>query len=62
MASFAAGDRPRCPPDAFVDIAATEEGAAVLDELYEIDGLVPVTSADFDVIRDLEVQLGDVLE
>ena len=47
---------------AFVDIAATEEGAEVLDELYEIDGLVPVTSADFDVIRDLEVKLGDVLE
>ena len=49
-------------PLRFVDIAATEEGAEVLDELYEIDGLVPVTSADFDVIRDLEVKLGDVLE
>ena len=48
--------------DAFVAIAATESGATVLDELYEIDGLVPVTSSDFDVIRDLEVQLGDVLE
>lgn len=47
---------------AFVDIAATAEGAEVLDELYEIDGLVPVTSADFDVVRDLEVKLGDVLE
>mgnify|MGYP006078425825 CR=1 FL=1 len=47
---------------AFVDIAGTEEGAAVLDELYEIDGLVPVDSADFDVIRELEVKLGDVLE
>lgn len=47
---------------AFTDIAGTEAGATVLDELYEIDGLVPVTSSDFDVIRDLEVELGDVLE
>ena len=47
---------------AFVDIAATEDGAALLDELYEIEGLVPVTSSDYDVIRDLEEQLGDVLE
>ena len=47
---------------AFVDIAGTEEGAAVLDELYEIDGLVPVDSADFDVIRELEIKLGDVLD
>lgn len=47
---------------AFVDIATTEDGAALLSELYNIDGLVPVDSADFDVIRDLEVQLGDVLE
>lgn len=48
--------------DAFTDIAATEEGATVLDELYNIDGLVPVDSADFDVIRELEIKLGDVLE
>lgn len=48
--------------DAFVAIAATEDGAAVLDELYEIDGLVPVTSSDFDVIRDLETELGEILE
>lgn len=46
---------------AFVDIAATEDGAAVLDELYEIDNLVPVSSSDFDVIRQLEDELGDVL-
>ena len=46
---------------AFVEIAATEDGAALLDELYEIDGLVVVTSTDYDVIRDLEAQLGDVL-
>ena len=47
---------------AFVAIAATEEGATVLDELYQIDGLVPVDSVDFDVIRQLEVKLGDVLD
>jgi phosphonate transport system substrate-binding protein len=46
---------------AFIEIAGTEEGAALLEELYEIDGLVPVESSDFDVIRDLEEQLGDVL-
>lgn len=56
------------PPDlieaitaAFVKIAGTEEGATVLDELYEIDGLVPVESSDYDVIRELETELGDVL-
>lgn len=48
--------------DAFTDIATTEDGATLLNDLYSIDGLVPVDSADFDVIRDLEVQLGDVLE
>lgn len=47
--------------DAFVAISETEEGAALLGELYNIDGLVPVESADFDVIRDLEAELGDVL-
>lgn len=46
---------------AFVEISSTEEGAALLQELYEIDALVPVTSSDYDVIRDLEEQLGDVL-
>jgi phosphonate transport system substrate-binding protein len=48
--------------EAFVTIAGTEDGAAVLDELYEIDNLVPVTSSDYDVIRDLEKELGDVLQ
>lgn len=46
---------------AFVEISGTEQGAALLQELYEIDALVPVTSSDYDVIRDLEEQLGDVL-
>ncbi|MEM8923088.1 MAG: phosphate/phosphite/phosphonate ABC transporter substrate-binding protein [Actinomycetota bacterium] len=47
---------------AFTDIASTEDGAALLSELYEIDDLVPVTSSDYDVIRDLESELGDLLE
>ena len=48
--------------DAFVAISDTEDGNALLNELYNIDDLVPVASADYDVIRDLEVELGDVLE
>jgi len=48
--------------EAFITIAGSEDGAVVLDELYEIDDLVPVNSADYDVIRDLETELGDVLE
>ncbi len=48
--------------EAFVDIASTEDGAALLAELYEIDNLVPVTSSDYDVIRELETELGDLLE
>jgi len=47
--------------DAFVSIAGTEEGAALLSELYSIDDVVPVESSDFDVIRDLEAELGDLL-
>lgn len=47
--------------DAFVKISLTEEGAALLKELYSIDAVVPVTSSDFDVIRDLETELGDLL-
>ncbi len=48
--------------DAFVDIASTEDRAALLSELYEIDNLVPVNSSDYDVIRELETELGDLLE
>jgi len=61
-----AGDLPadlvQAITDAFVDIAGTEDGNALLSELYSIDDLVPVTSSDYDVIRDLEVELGDLLE
>lgn len=46
---------------AFVTISESEEGAALLGELYSIDAVVPVESSDFDVIRDLEEQLGDLL-
>lgn len=46
---------------ALIDYAATEEGAATLDELYEIDGLVPVPEGSYDIIRSLETELGDLL-
>lgn len=46
---------------AFVTISESEEGAALLKDLYNIDAVVPVASSDFDVIRDLEEQLGDLL-
>ncbi|MFN3257636.1 MAG: phosphate/phosphite/phosphonate ABC transporter substrate-binding protein [Ilumatobacter sp.] len=47
--------------DAFVTIADTEDGAALLDELYEIDGLVPVPEGSYDIIRSLETELADLL-
>ncbi len=61
-----AGDLPedlkQAITDAFVDISSTEEGTALLQELYEIDGLQPVNSADYDVIRELNTELADLLE
>jgi phosphonate transport system substrate-binding protein len=61
-----AGDLPddlkQAITDAFVDISASEEGTALLQELYEIDGLQPVNSADYDVIRELNTELADLLE
>ena len=47
--------------DALLAISETEEGGAVLNELYSIDGLAPVNSGEFDVIRELEAQLGEAL-
>ena len=47
---------------AFIDIASTPDGTALLQELYEIDGLVPVDPAAFDEIRDLRTELADLLE
>lgn len=46
---------------ALIDYAGTEEGAATLHELYEIDGLVPVPAGSYDIIRSLETELGDLL-
>jgi len=61
-----AGDLPedlkQAITDAFVDISGTEEGAVLLDELYEIEGVQPVNSADYDVIRELNAELSDLLE
>lgn len=48
--------------DAFLDIAATEEGAQLLVDLYEIDGLVPVPEGSYDIMRQLEIELSDLLE
>ncbi len=60
-----AGDLPQDLKDAitaaFVDIASTDEGAELLDSLYEIDGLVPVPDGSYDIIRDLETDLADLL-
>jgi phosphonate transport system substrate-binding protein len=47
--------------DALLSISETEEGAALMSELYNIDALAPVDSAAFDDIRTLEEELGDVL-
>jgi len=60
-----AGDLPedlkQAITDAFVAIAATEEGAALMDELYNIDNVKPVEDGVYEVIRQLDVQLGDIL-
>lgn len=60
-----AGDLPddlkQAITDAFLDIAADEEGVALLQELYNIDDLIPVDSSAYDVIRTLEAELGDLL-
>ena len=57
------------PPDlqegitaALIDIAETDAGQAMLQELYEIDGLQPVDPAAYDVIRELRTELADLLE
>ncbi|WP_129667177.1 phosphate/phosphite/phosphonate ABC transporter substrate-binding protein [Phytoactinopolyspora endophytica] len=48
--------------DALVDIAGTDEGHQVLNELYNIDDLVPVDSAAYDPIRTLVDELGQLLD
>jgi len=46
---------------AFLDISATEEGATLLDELYEINEFIPVPEGSYDIIRDLESKLSNLL-
>jgi phosphonate transport system substrate-binding protein len=47
--------------EALVAYAESEDGAAVMNELYEIDGLVPVPDGSYDIIRELETELSDLL-
>ncbi len=47
---------------ALIDISESPEGAAVLDELYEITALVPVDAAAFDFIRDQLAKLEELTE
>lgn len=47
--------------DAFLDITETEEGVELLNELYNIDNLIAVDTGAYDVIRQLEAELGDLL-
>lgn len=47
--------------DALVAFTETEEGAVTMDELYEIDGLVPVPEGSYDIIRRLETELADLM-
>lgn len=61
LAASLPADLQQAITDALVAFAATEEGATTLFELYEIDGLVPVPEGSYDIIRDLQVQLGDQL-
>ena len=49
---------------ALLDIADDPEGAELLadPDLYEMDGLQPVDSSAYDVIRELRTDLADLLE
>jgi phosphonate transport system substrate-binding protein len=47
--------------EALIAYAESEEGAMVMNELYEIDGLVPVPEGSYDIIRELETELSDLL-
>ncbi|NEE00552.1 phosphate/phosphite/phosphonate ABC transporter substrate-binding protein [Phytoactinopolyspora halotolerans] len=61
-----AGDLPedlkQAITDALVDIADTDEGREVLNELYNIEDLVPVDSSAYDPIRRLVEELGQLLD
>ncbi len=41
-----------------LDYAATEEGQATLEAIYEIDNLVPADEASFEIVQDAADQLG----
>jgi len=60
-----AGDLPedlkQAITEAFVSIASTEEGQALMQELYNIDNVKQVEDGVYEVIRQLDVQLGDIL-
>jgi phosphonate transport system substrate-binding protein len=48
--------------EAFVDIASTADGAQLLGDLYNIDGLVGVESSVYDPIRTLVAELSELLD
>lgn len=54
-------DNTQAIADALQAVVATDDGATVMNELYEIDGLAPVNDSEFDVIRDLRAELADRL-
>jgi phosphonate transport system substrate-binding protein len=43
---------------ALTDLAATEDGAEVLYDLYEVEGLVAAADADYDVVREMAQVMG----
>jgi phosphonate transport system substrate-binding protein len=44
--------------DALIAFSETEEGAAVLDSIYEIDEFAPADLDSFDVVREAAEELG----
>ncbi len=47
---------------ALLDYAGTDEGAATLDAIYEIDGLQPAEDGVLDVVRQADEEFGDTFE
>jgi len=43
---------------ALIDLAETEQGAEVLFDLYEVEGLVAAQDADYDVVREMAQVMG----
>ena len=48
--------------DGLLAVAATDEGARVLMELYEVEGLEPATDADYEPVRNMARTLGMDIE